>query len=109
MALRKLEIQILKVENAIITAQLSGKTEDVGRIRFEFNKLKFLLDGLTSFVEHRWQVRVFGSGWFGNFFDIQAEHLEEAREKAIALVDDIAGVVRYELYCDGILIPEEED
>lgn len=107
MALRKLEDQISAVEAQIIKAQLSGKLEDVGQIGVEFTKLKWILDGLTSYVEHRWQVKLFGSGWASELVDIRAEHLEEAREKAVIMVDEFDAAIRYELYCDGKLIPEE--
>lgn len=107
MAIRRLEDQIAAVEDKIMRAQLTGKVEDIGQIGVEFTRLTFMLNGLTSFVEHRWQVKLFGVVWHSEPIDIVAEHLEEAREKAIELADGIDTVIKYELYCDGKLIPEE--
>lgn len=108
MAIKRLEDQIAVVEDKIIQAQLSGKTEDIGQIGVEFTKLRWILDGLTSFVEHRWQVKLFIVVGTEYLIEIRAEHLVEAREKAIELFDDNDTAIRYELYCDGKLIPEED-
>ena len=109
MALRRLEDQVEMVREKIINAQLSGAQEDIGQIGVEFTKLTWMIEGLTSYVEHRWQVKLFfTANVVSELVDIRAEHLEEAREKAIGMVDEFASAIRYELYCDGKLIPEED-
>lgn len=107
MAIKKLDMQLDRLNAAMSVAMMNPTSESVGRANQEFKKLKFMLDGLTSFVEHRWQVKLFGVTWHSEPIDIVAEHLEEAREKAIDLADGIDTVIKYELYCDGKLIPEE--
>lgn len=108
MALKKLEDQIKVVEDQIREAQLDPCVANMGMVAAEFRKLKFILEGLSSYVEHRWQVRLFGMGWVSELADIHAEHLEGAREKASNMVDEFDAAIRYELYCDGKLIPEED-
>lgn len=108
MAIRRLDDQIELLENRIHEAMLDPRAETIGLVAADFKQLKFMLEGLTSFVEHRWQVRlVFGRGVISEKVDIRAEHLEAAREKAISMVDEFDSAIDYELYCDDKLIPEE--
>lgn len=107
MALRNLTDQIQEVENRITNAQLYPSPESVGMAHAEFKKLRFMLDGLTSFAEHRWMVKLYTPQTHVEI-KVAAEHLTEAKDIAIELIDAFHEVVRYELYCDGILIPEEQ-
>lgn len=108
MAIRNLNEQIERLGVAIDRAMLTPGTDNAGLVKVEFLKLKFMLDGLASFVEHRWQVKlIFGTFVVSELIDIKAEHLEEARTKAIELFDQYDSALNYELYCDGIQISEE--
>lgn len=108
MALISLRDQIEMLENRIQEAMLDPRAETIGLVAADFKQLKFTLEGLSSFVEHRWQVMlVFGRGVVSELVDIKAEHLEAAREVAISMVDEFDSAIDYELYCDGKLIPKE--
>lgn len=106
--MNRLNDQIEILENRIREAMLDPRAETIGLVAADFKTLKFMLEGLSSFVEHRWQVKlIFGRGVVSENVDINAEHLEEAREKAISMVDKYDSAIDYELYCDGIQILEE--
>lgn len=109
MAIRNLDEQIQRLDDAINIAMLKPNSYNIGRVSEEYRKLKFMLDGLASFVEHRWEVKlIFGPGVVSELVDLKAEHLEEARAKAIEMFDRFDSALNYELYCDGIQIPEHE-
>lgn len=109
MAIRQLNEKLELIDDLLNQAMLRPDGPSIGRVSAEFKKLRHMLDGLSSFVEHRWQVKLFDkTGFMYKFPDIRAEHLEEAREIAQDICDSYPSAVRYELYCDGILIPEEE-
>lgn len=107
MALRHLTEQIQRTENAIVNALLYTSTESVGIVHVEYKKLKAMLESLTSFTEHRWQVKLF-TRLENIIVDINAENLEHAKEMAENACDENDDVVRFELYCDGIQIPQED-
>lgn len=105
----RLNDQIEILENRIKEAMLDPRAETIGLVAADFKTLKFMLEGLGSFVEHRWQVKLFfARGIVSELLDLRAEHLEEARKIAIELADEYTSAIRYELYCDGKLIPEDD-
>lgn len=106
MGIKRLDEQIERLEKKLNGAMLIPNSIHIGMAKAEFLKLKFMLNGLSSFVEHRWEVRLFTKESHVDI-KISAEHLVEARDVAIELGDVFPEVVRYELYCDGIVIPEE--
>lgn len=107
MALRHLTDQIQKTNDAITNALLYASTESVGVAHAEFKKLRAMLDSLTSFTEHRWQVKLF-TRHENIMVNINAENLVHAVEIAEEACDDNDDVIRFELYCDGIQIPQED-
>lgn len=107
MAMKRLDEQIERVDKALESAMLAPNSIHVGMAKAQFLKLKFMLEGLSSFVEHRWMVKLFTTSGESVEINIRAEHLEGARDVAIELIDAFFEAIRFELYCDGILIPEE--
>lgn len=108
MALRQLKEQIQQVQNSIVNAQLYSNPETVGVVDKEFKKLCHMLDGLTSFTDHRWQVKLYTEKQEVVTFDLRAENLEHAKEMAENIVDENDDVIRFELHCDGIPVPAED-
>lgn len=113
MAIKRLDEKLNLIDD-LLNLALSNYSNPVdkqlaiGKVSSEFKKLRMMLDGLSSFVEHRWQVMlVFGKGVVSEKVDINAEHLEAAREVAISMMDKFDSAIDYELYCDGKLIPAE--
>lgn len=109
MALKNLKEQLHRLGDAVELAMLNPNLHNTGRISEEYRKLKYMINGLTDFVEHTWEVKlIFGPGVVSELVDLKAEHLEEARAKAIEMFDRFDSAVNYELYCDGQQIPEHE-
>lgn len=105
--LKPLSEQMQKLNLAIEVARINPNLHNMGKVSEEYGKLKDMLSGLTSFVEHKWEVKlIFGPGVVSELVDLKAEHLEEARAKAIEMFDRFDSAINYELYCDGKQIPE---
>lgn len=108
MALKNLNEQINKTDRAMRNMMKTCSYVDIFEVWKAYQDLRQTIEKFTSFVEHRWMVKLFTTDGSSVEIKIEAEHLEEARDISIELVDTFFEVIRFELYCDGILIPEHE-
>lgn len=102
---REVNKQLDRVDNAISLAVKSVTQKDIIAVLIEYYKLRTLLGRYKPIMKNGWEVTVFTStNQLTTTLD--ASDLDDAQAKANHLVDVMPDVTRYELYCDGILIPE---
>lgn len=107
MALRKLNELIDKTDAYMKEMMKTGSDIDILNAWKAYAKLRTELKKAMSFVEHDWSVKLY-TPTSSATIKIKADHIEEARATATDLIDTFSEVVRYELYCDGILLAEHE-